>query len=52
MANGIQIAVAKADMWLCQMAAWPWKRIALAVIIAAAVMFVVSRAHRERSDAD
>ena len=50
MANGIQIAVARADLWLCRVAALPWGKIGLAVAIAAAVVFVVSGAHKERGN--
>lgn len=36
--RAIQIAVARADLILCRVAAWPWKRMALSVILAAAVI--------------
>lgn len=41
MANGIQIAVARADLWLCRVAALPWEKIGLSLLIAAAVVYVV-----------
>ena len=48
MANEIQIAVARLDLWLCQIAAWPWKRIALSVAAAWIVVHVVRAARHER----
>ena len=41
MANGIQIAVARADMWVCRILALPWRRIGLSLLLAAAVLYVV-----------
>ena len=41
MANGIQIAVARADLWLCRVAALPWGKIGLSLLIAAAVVYAV-----------
>lgn len=51
MANGIQIAVARADLWLCRVAALPWGKIGLSLLIAAAVVYVCRKARNERNDA-
>ena len=48
--RAIQAAVARADMLACRIAALPWGEIGLAVAIAAAVVFVVSGAHKERGN--
>jgi hypothetical protein len=37
----IQIAVARADLLLCQLAALPWKRMAASVVLAALVIHTV-----------
>lgn len=47
MTNEIQIVVAKVDLWLCQIGAWPWKRIALSVAAAWIVVHVVRAAMHE-----
>lgn len=49
MANEIQIVVAKVDLWLSQIAAWPWKRIVLSVAAAWIVVHVVRAARHEGS---
>ena len=41
MANGIQIAVARADLWLCRVAALPWGKIGLSLLMAWLVINVV-----------
>ena len=51
MTNYIQVAVAKADLAITKMASLPWGRIGLSVIAAVAVVYVVSKAHKERRDA-
>ena len=40
-ATDVQAAVARADLILCRIGAWPWKRMGLSVAIAAAVIYVV-----------
>lgn len=37
----IQIAVARADLLLCQLAALPWKRMAASLLLAALVIHAV-----------
>ena len=37
----IQVNVARADLWLCRVAALPWGKIGLSLLIAAAVVYVV-----------
>jgi len=41
MANGLQIAVARADMLICAALGLPWRRIALSLAIAAISIKVV-----------
>ena len=38
MANGIQIAVARADLVLCQIATLPWGKIGLSLLLAAIIL--------------
>ena len=38
--RAIQIAVARADLILCRVLALPWKRMALSLVLAAAVIHV------------
>lgn len=44
----IQIAVARADLIVCQIAALPWRRIGLSVLIAAVVCHVVRKVVQDR----
>lgn len=37
----IQVAVARADLLLCRVAAWPWKRLALSLLLAAVAIRVI-----------
>jgi hypothetical protein len=37
----IQVAVARADLLLCRLAAFPWKRLAVSLLLAAMVIHVV-----------
>ena len=39
--RAIQIAVARADLLLCQLAAIPWKRIAASLLLAAMAIHVI-----------
>lgn len=39
--RSIQIAVARADLILCQVAAWPWKRMILSLLIAAVAIHIL-----------
>ena len=39
--RAIQAAVARADMLACRVAALPWRKIGLSLLIAAAVVYVV-----------
>lgn len=41
MTRAIQIAVARADLLLCQLAALPWKRMAASVLLAALAIHVI-----------
>ena len=47
----IQVNVARADLWLCRVAALPWEKIGLSLLIAAAVVYVCRKARKERNDA-
>ena len=46
--RAIQVGVAWADLIICRMLAFPWKRIGLSVAIAILVMHVVRSARKER----
>lgn len=37
----IQMLVAKVDLALCQIAAWPWKRLALSLLLAALAIHIL-----------
>lgn len=37
----IQAAAARADLLLCRVAAWPWKRLALSLLLAAVAIRVI-----------
>ena len=50
MTNSIQVTVARADLWLCRVAALPWGKIGLSLLIAAAVVYVCRKARKERDD--
>lgn len=51
MERGIQIAVARADLVICQVLSWPWRRLGLSVLIAAVVIHVIKEVrHGERGD--
>lgn len=43
----IQIAVARADLLLCQLAALPWKRLAVSLLLAALAIHVVKAVIRD-----
>lgn len=43
----IQAAVVRADLLLCRVAAWPWKRLALSLLLAAVAIRVI-KAVREQ----
>lgn len=45
--RAIQVAVARADLLLCRVAAWPWKRLALSLLLAAVAIRVI-KAVREQ----
>ena len=47
MANGIQIAVARADLLICRVLALPWGRIGISLLIAAVVIHVIKGAVRD-----
>jgi len=49
--RAIQVTVARADLWLCRVAALPWVKIGLSLLIAAAVLYVCRKARNERNDA-
>lgn len=49
--RAIQAAVARADMLACRVAALPWGKIGLSLLIAAAVVYVCRKARNERNDA-
>lgn len=47
--RAIQIAVARADLLLCQLAALPWKRMAASLLLAALAIHVIKAViHDER----
>lgn len=48
--QGIQIAVARADMFVSWVLALPWKRIGLSLLIAVIVVHVTKRAIIERGE--
>ena len=50
MSTAIQVAVARADLAICQIAALPWRRIGLSFLISAIVVWVVKAALREGGD--
>jgi len=47
-AHAVQIAVARADLILCQIAALPWKKIGLSLLIAAAMCYIVRKVVKDR----
>lgn len=47
----IQVAVARADLLLCQLAALPWKRMALSLGLAV-IVIMVGKSFREERERD
>lgn len=46
--QNIQIAVARADLVICQLAALPWKRMAASVLLAWIVIHICKAAMKDR----
>lgn len=47
----IQVAVVLADMALCQILAWPWKRMGMSLLLAV-IVIKVGKAFREERERD